>query len=120
MTHLLDNSGDIEVAKQALIPDLAFVKQLYYRLTAEGRGRLRELVNSGRGLAREVRVALSCGLLSKESDLAIVESLIGELEEGGLDVEEGELQAVIFTVLNNKVSCLAGECNWCLTVMIHC
>lgn len=91
-----------------MIPDIAFGKELYYRLTAEGKGRLKNLVyNSGSGslLSREARVALFCGVSSQEnSDTGAVQSLLEELEQGGLDFEEGELQAVIFSVLNSQVS----------------
>jgi hypothetical protein len=90
---------------RALVPDIAFGKELYYRLTAEGKGRLKDLINGGgSSLSREARVALFCGVLSQESDTGAAQIILEELEQGGLDFEEGELQGVIFTVLNSQVS----------------
>ncbi|KAL3766962.1 hypothetical protein ACHAWO_010070 [Cyclotella atomus] len=113
-SHLLNNNTNQEeevLLQRTLIPDIAFGKELYYRLTAEGKGRLKNLVyNSGSGslLSREARVALFCGVSSQEnSDTGAVQSLLEELEQGGLDFEEGELQAVIFSVLNSQ-TCAAN------------
>ena len=99
-SYILNNQegGDNEVLNRVLIPDIKFVKHLYHTLTTEGRQRYSQLID-GVGLGRDVRFALSCAVITDRAQY-----LLEEIEQGGLQLEEAELDSVIFDLWNNPVS----------------
>ena len=99
-SYILNNQegGDNEVLNRVLIPDIKFVKHLYHTLTTEGRQRYSQLID-GVGLSRDVRFALSCAVITDRAQY-----LLEEIEQGGLQLEEAELDSVIFDLWNNPVS----------------
>jgi len=96
-SYILNNQegGDNEVLNRVLIPDIKFVKHLYHTLTTEGRQRYSQLID-GVGLSRDVRFALSCAVITDRAQY-----LLEEIEQGGLQLEEAELDSVIFDLWNN-------------------